>query len=65
MSVSDGIAELNSHRYKNWNKITGSEKRAIFQFEGDVFKHLNATEFNEVQTDYMNKNLRILSGIYG
>ena len=65
MNVSDGIAELNSKRYKNWNKNLGSEKRAIFQFEGDVFKHLNATKFNEAQTDYMNKNLRILSGIYG
>ena len=65
MNVSDGIAELNSKRYKNWNKNMGSEKRAIFQFEGDVFKHLNATKFNEAQTDYMNKNLRILSGIYG
>ena len=65
MNVSDGIAELNSKRYKNWNKNMGSEKRAIFQFEGDVFKHLNAAKFNETQTDYMNKNLRILSGIYG
>ena len=65
MNVSDGIAELNSKRYKNWNKNIGSEKRAIFQFEGDVFKHLNAAKFNETQTDYMNKNLRILSGIYG
>ena len=65
MNVSDGIAELNSKRYKNWNKNMGSEKRAIFQFEGDVFKHLNVTKFNEAQTDYMNKNLRILSGIYG
>ena len=65
MNVSDGIPELNSKRYKNWNKNMGSEKRAIFQFEGDVFKHLNVTKFNEAQTDYMNKNLRILSGIYG
>ena len=65
MNVSDGIAELNSKRYKNWNKNMGSEKRAIFQFEGDVFKHLNAENFNETQTNYMNKNLRILSGIYG
>ena len=65
MNVSDAIAELNSKRYKNWNKNMGSEKRAIFQFEGDVFKHLNVTKFNEAQTDYMNKNLRILSGIYG
>ena len=65
MNVSDGIAELNLKIYKNWNKNIGSEKIAIFQFEGDVFKNLNVTKFNEAQTDYMNKNLRILSGIYG
>ncbi|RPG43315.1 MAG: YaaA family protein [Gammaproteobacteria bacterium TMED112] len=65
MKVSDGIAELNLDRFKNWNKNMGSEKRAIFQFEGDVFKHLNAGKFNDVQTNYMNKNLKILSGIYG
>ena len=65
MNVSDGIAELNSKRYKNWNKNLGSEKRAIFQFEGDVFKHLNAAQFDDKQINYMNKNLIILSGIYG
>ena len=64
MKVRDEIAKINADRYKNWNKNIGSEKRAIFQFEGDVFKHLNVTKFNEAQTDYMNKNLRILSGIY-
>ena len=65
MHVSEGIAQLNSTRYKNWNKGTGSEKRAIFQFEGDVFKHLNVGQFNDQQINYMNENLRILSGIYG
>ena len=65
MHVSEGIAQLNSARYKNWNKGTGSEKRAIFQFEGDVFKHLNVGQFNDQQINYMNENLRILSGIYG
>ena len=65
MHVSEGIAQLNSTRYKNWNKDTGSEKRAIFQFEGDVFKHLNVGQFNDQQINYMNENLRILSGIYG
>ena len=65
MHVSEGIAQLNSARYKNWNKGTGSEKRAIFQFEGDVFKHLNVGQFNAQQINYMNENLRILSGIYG
>ena len=63
--MSEGIAQLNSTRYKNWNKDTGSEKRAIFQFEGDVFKHLNVGQFNDQQINYMNENLRILSGIYG
>ena len=65
MHVSEGIAQLNSTRYTNWNKGTGSEKRAIFQFEGDVFKHLNVGQFNDQQINYMNENLRILSGIYG
>ena len=65
MHVSEGIAELNVNRYKNWNQNTGAEKRAIFQFEGDVFKHLNAEQFNDKQINYMNKNLKILSGIYG
>ena len=65
MHVSEGIAELNASRFKNWNQDTGTEKRAIFQFEGDVFKHLNVQLFNDEQINYMNKNLKILSGIYG
>ena len=65
MNVSDGIAELNSKRYKNWNKPNQQEKRAIFLFEGDVFKNLNAKGMSEEDLNYMNKKLRILSGIYG
>ena len=30
MHVSEGIAELNSTRFKNWNKDTGSEKKSNF-----------------------------------
>lgn len=65
MKVSESIAELNANRYRNWNKNDAVEKRAIFQFEGDVFKHLGAKDLNEDQIQYMNNNLRILSGIYG
>ena len=65
MKVSENIAELNAIRYRNWNKRNAEEKRAIFQFEGDVFKHLGAKDLNESQIQYMNDNLRILSGIYG
>ena len=65
MKVSESIAELNANRYRNWNKNDAVEKRAIFQFEGDVFKHLGAKDLNEDQIQYMNNYLRILSGIYG
>ena len=65
MKVSESIAELNANRFRNWNKNDAVEKRAILQFEGDVFKHLGAKDLNEDQIQYMNNNLRILSGIYG
>lgn len=65
MGVSEAIAELNVERYKNWGKAQSPETRAIFQFEGDVFKNLNARELTADDENYMNDNLRILSGIYG
>ena len=65
MKVSERIAELNANRLRNWDKNDSEEKREIFQFEGDVFKHLGAKDLDEDQIQYMNNNLRILSGIYG
>ena len=65
MKVSDDIAKINADRFKNWNKPNRQEKRAIFLFEGDVFKNLNAKEMSEEDLSYMNEKLRILSGIYG
>ena len=65
MKVSDDIAKINADRYKNWNKPNQQEKRAIFLFEGDVFKNLDAKGMREEDLNYMNKNLRILSGMYG
>ena len=65
MKVSDDIAKINVDRYKNWNKPHQKEKRAIFLFEGDVFKNLDAKRMSQEDLDYMNEKLRILSGIYG
>ena len=65
MGVSDSIAELNVERFKSWGNQKKEEKRAIFQFEGDVFKHLDARNLDNDDIAYMNKKLRILSGIYG
>tara|TARA_B100000941_G_C28446632_1_gene522715 strand:- start:255 stop:998 length:744 start_codon:yes stop_codon:yes gene_type:complete len=65
MNVSAEIGQINEQRYANWGKSRDSEKRAIFQFEGDVYKYLNPLDMNEDDLQYMNKRLRILSGIYG
>ena len=65
MGISSNIAELNAERFKNWDSISIPEKRAIFQFQGDVFKHLNARDFSQDDENYMNDKLRILSGMYG
>ena len=65
MRVSESIAEINVERFKSWDNSTTEEKRAIFQFEGDVFKHLDAKNLDDKDIEYMNKKLRILSGIYG
>ena len=65
MGVSEDIAKLNQHRYNNWNNTNNLENRAIFQFEGDVYKNLDASSLSNEEQDYLNKNLRILSGIYG
>ena len=47
MGVSESIAEINVERFKSWGNLIGEEKRAIFQFEGDVFKHLDARNFDD------------------
>ena len=65
MNVSEEIARLNHERYNNWNASTQQERRAIFQFEGDVFKNLDVQSLDDNDLEYMNENLRILSGIYG
>ena len=39
MGVSEDIAKLNRHRFQNWNNLANEEERAIFQFEGDVYKN--------------------------
>ena len=65
MKISNNIAELNVQRFKNWGSSSLSEKRAIFQFKGDVFKHLNTEDLSQDDVNYMNSKLRILSGMYG
>ena len=65
MGVSEDIAKLNRHRFQNWNNLANEEERAIFQFEGDVYKNLDVYSLDKETQEYLNGRLRILSGIYG
>ena len=68
MSLSDKLATLNYDRYQNWEvqrQLNSNAKQAMFVFQGDVYKGLEADTFNEVDIEFSQKHLRILSGLYG
>lgn len=67
MSVSMNIADLNSDRFKNWNRSTTNKKakQALLAFRGDVYLGLDADTFAAKDLDFAQKHLRILSGLYG
>ena len=67
MSVSDKIAELNYNRFKSWENpsLSSKSKQAVYAFKGDVYSGLNAETITKDKFDFMQNNLRILSGFYG
>ena len=67
MNVSDKIAELNYNRFKNWKNPmnSNSSKQAIYAFKGDVYSALDVESILEDKFDFLQENLRIISGFYG
>ena len=67
MNVSDKIAELNYNRFKSWEEPSKSDfsKQAIYAFKGDVYSGLDAESILEDKFDFLQENLRIISGYYG
>lgn len=66
--VSDDIGELNYLRFQNWQKpleLKDETIPSIFAFSGEVYRGLEVKTLKEKQLDYLNENLRILSGLYG
>jgi len=63
MNLSDNLAQLNWQRFQNWNaKDLG---QALFMFKGDVYQGLKAETLTNIELDFAQENLRILSGLYG
>ncbi|MFT5562151.1 MAG: cytoplasmic iron level regulating protein YaaA (DUF328/UPF0246 family) [Candidatus Azotimanducaceae bacterium] len=67
MGISPKLAELNAERFQSWQMPFTPEnaKQAILAFRGDVYIGLAAEEFGERDFNFAQKNLRILSGLYG
>ncbi|MBB5018271.1 hypothetical protein HNQ59_001559 [Chitinivorax tropicus] len=67
MDISDELAVLNVGRYQSWQPdfAPNNAKQAMLAFMGDVYEGLQAQTLSPPQLDYLQCNLRILSGLYG
>jgi len=67
MKLSDKLSELNNHRFKHfkYNPNNTNAKPAVFAFNGDVYEGLEIKSFTKEELLFAQKNLRILSGLYG
>ncbi len=67
MKLSDKLAGLNLARFQTWSlpfDLTNA-KQAILAFKGDVYTGLDADSLDATGFEFMQQNLRILSGLYG
>lgn len=71
MKISDTLAALNVARYAQWQRPfqLGNDdypaKQALFAFTGDVYTGMTPATFNEKDVANAQRQLRILSGLYG
>lgn len=65
MKISLNLSDINFKRYKNFYNDKANSHLGILSFDGDVFKNINAKEFSLSDLEFAQKNLIILSGLYG
>jgi cytoplasmic iron level regulating protein YaaA (DUF328/UPF0246 family) len=67
MGISESLAELNFHRFQDWERPFTPEnaRPAVFAFSGDVAIGLDAASFTTRDLTHAQKTLRFLSGLYG
>ena len=67
MEISPKLADENWERNQKWkSKPTTKESApAMFAFTGEVYRGLDAKTLDKKAVDYLQKNYRILSGLYG
>lgn len=67
MSISDALGQLNYERNQDWKLPFNTEnaRQAIYAFNGDVYRGLDAYSITEDKIDTLQNTVRILSGLYG
>lgn len=67
MEISPKLADENWERNQKWkSKPTAKESApAMFAFTGEVYRGLDAKTLDKNAVDYLQKNYRMLSGLYG
>jgi len=67
MGISDKLASLNFYRFKQWQAIPAKDlaRQAICAFKGEVYTGLNVDDWDDIDFDFAQDHLRILSGLYG
>lgn len=68
MSLSDKLGELNYNRFQNFSFDKSNKsmhKQAIYAYKGDVYEGLEVQDYKPEELEFINSNLRIISGLYG
>ncbi len=67
MSISDALGHLNYERNQDWQLpfTADNARQAMYAFNGDVYRGLDAYTIPKEKFDKLNNTVRILSGLYG
>ncbi len=67
MEISSKLADENWERNQNWKPKPSVKESApaLMAFSGEVYRGLDAATLNEKSIKYLQKNFRMLSGLYG
>lgn len=67
MHISDNLGQLNYERNQDWQLPFNKDnaRQAIYAFNGDVYRGLDAYTIPENKIETLQNTVRILSGLYG
>ncbi len=67
MGISEKLATLNAERFGTWTipMPKNKTKPALRAFKGDVYVGIDIDTLKQKEINYLQKNLKILSGLYG